>query len=596
MIQRYTLFPLLSALLYSSISLIYLSSIYTSVSHLSLSSTYSLIPSVIEVTAASANKNKNDEDGEEDTWKPARSSDPNIVCCQGKRGRWRQLPEPLPSDPKPHPPYDDLHTKPDATIVVLIAALKETRLANTIRSFLTNATYPERVHFAIVQQNDPKDNDIVYEYCKLIGKPIEIIKDTRATEPVDRDRVVEISNPNNCPGVDRIRVLRLRTDEAKGPAYARARGNELVKQHDDFCMQIDAHTVVAKGWDVFLMSEWGRTENEYAVLSTYPTNFKDLMQNTGRHWEMPHLCCANFYGTGIVSNCQAKAAANLDRPLLAPLWAAGLSFSKCHAERVVPNDVNFKHIFSGEEFGRGARLWTYGYDFYSITRPYVGTYYGSDKGGGEGWRSNSAESRESVRYIQTLLESPGSDQSPEARKKLIGHELGTRRSLTQYIEFSGVDTRKNKSVPGGERCIIKYVPWDDSGLRRRIKYGGRVEDGEMSEEEEKALLESRKQEQAEHEEEQKVRREIEIEVHANSIHQDQIEQTINQASSNNGNDEQSAKSSGFFTYIFIALILVCGYGFNKIRSSPALWRRLKLCFNCQTSKAYKRSVVQREIL
>lgn len=31
-----------------------------------------------------------------------------------------------------------------------------------------------------------------------------------------------------------------------------------------------------------------------------------------------------------------------------------------------------------------ARLWTHGYDFYSPTKPMVGTYYGGEKGG-KGW-------------------------------------------------------------------------------------------------------------------------------------------------------------------------------------------------------------------
>jgi hypothetical protein len=48
-------------------------------------------------------------------------------------------------------------------------------------------------------------------------------------------------------------------------------------------------------------------------------------------------------------NSQAKAVANLDKPLLSIMWAAGLSFSKCHAERDVPNDINLKGIFVGEE-------------------------------------------------------------------------------------------------------------------------------------------------------------------------------------------------------------------------------------------------------
>ena len=51
--------------------------------------------------------------------------------------------------------------------------------------------------------------------------------------------------------------------------------------------------------------------------------------------EVPHLCAIIWEG-GHVRNQQAKAARNLKRPKLTTLWAAGLSFSKCHAERAVP--------------------------------------------------------------------------------------------------------------------------------------------------------------------------------------------------------------------------------------------------------------------
>jgi hypothetical protein len=164
-----------------------------------------------------------------------------------------------------------------------------------------------------------------------------------------------------CKYFENIRVMRLKASEAKGPVYARARQAELVDDSDDFCMQIDAHTDAVQGWDTKLLAQWGSTENEYAVITSYPTNIHDLGKNSNNHWEMPHLCGASVVGQGKISNSQASAAANLEKPILTPLWAAGLSFSRCHAERNVPNDINLKGIFSGEEYGRGSRLWTHGY-------------------------------------------------------------------------------------------------------------------------------------------------------------------------------------------------------------------------------------------
>ena len=75
---------------------------------------------------------------------------------------------------------------------------------------------------------------------------------------------------------------------------------------------------------------------------------------------MPHLCYTQWGEGGNVRNQQAKAARNLARPKLSTLWAAGVAFSKCHAEREVPYDPYTPHVFDGEEFSRGARLWTAG--------------------------------------------------------------------------------------------------------------------------------------------------------------------------------------------------------------------------------------------
>jgi hypothetical protein len=56
---------------------------------------------------------------------------------------------------------------------------------------------------------------------------------------------------------------------------------------------------------------------------------------------------------GILRNAIAAAAANLPRPKLTTIWAAGLSFSKCHAELATPYDPNLPEVFDGEEISKG---------------------------------------------------------------------------------------------------------------------------------------------------------------------------------------------------------------------------------------------------
>ena len=182
---------------------------------------------------------------------------------------------------------------------------------------------------------------------------------------------------------------------------------------------------------------------------------------------MPHLCEASIVGNGQVRNAQARAAANLERPILAPLWAAGLSFSRCHAELRVPNDINLKHVFNGEEYGRGSRLWTYGYDFYSVSRPYIGTYYGGQKGGKGWWSGNGTELKMSNDRLATLLLFPESDQSQKAYDNLGFYKLGTQRSYDKYMEWTGLNT-KTKKVNMKRNCILKWVYWDDSKIKDEI--------------------------------------------------------------------------------------------------------------------------------
>ena len=57
--------------------------------------------------------------------------------------------------------------------------------------------------------------------------------------------------------------------------------------------------------------------------------------------------------------------------MIEAIWGAGLSFSKCHAERKVKVDPHTPNIFDGEEFSKAMRYWTFGYDIYSPHRVFV---------------------------------------------------------------------------------------------------------------------------------------------------------------------------------------------------------------------------------
>ena len=119
------------------------------------------------------------------------------------------------------------------------------------------------------------------------------------------------------------------------------------------------------------------------------------------------------------------------------IWGAGLSFSKCHAERKVKVDPHTPNIFDGEEFSKAMRYWTWGYDIYSPHRVFVLHDYNISQVRssmflsrikGEwflhscqadplhfGWAMNKKykDSKESVFRLKTLLEMPEGSPNPQ---------------------------------------------------------------------------------------------------------------------------------------------------------------------------------------
>uniref|UniRef100_A0A7S4RT15 Protein xylosyltransferase n=1 Tax=Alexandrium monilatum TaxID=311494 RepID=A0A7S4RT15_9DINO len=402
--------------------------------------------------------------------------DRNLVL-EGDNKFWVKLPSPFfkPGDATPYPPRQDF-TNPAvrkaSRIVVLVASLSETKLANTLVTMFQRAAQPSRVFAGVVQQNRADEPDALEELCRHLGQPLELKEAFRGRKDLHMRQSDEDAwghgryTPASlaaCEPAARVRMHRMDVSEAKGPAYARSQQPRLLgaaHAERDFCLQIDAHTVFVKGWDEDLIDEWAMTQNEYAVLTTYPlgADRRDFspekpINDQGR-WAMPHLCKASFEAAGVVRNSIAGAVANLQSPVFTKFWAAGLSFSRCHAERDVPNDPGLTHIFSGEEFSRAARLWTNGYDMYSPMRPYVVTFYGDDKGGRGGWVTNARQKYQAQHRLSVLL-----GPRKEDRSALRGYDLGTRRTYEDYVKLSGIDMA-NQRVTDTPCSVTKWTPWE----------------------------------------------------------------------------------------------------------------------------------------
>ena len=232
-----------------------------------------------------------------------------------------------------------------------------------------------------------------------------------------------------------------------------------------------------------MIDMWAATENEYAVLTTYVADRETLGRNLNKargpcgrlrlslslgdeklrrssHAPPPlslslasthaqrrgrSRTCATRSGAGAAACAtSSRAARNLARPKLSTLWAAGVAFSKCHAEREVPYDPYTPHVFDGEEFSRGARLWTAGYDFYTPSRTVIAHDYKKSQRDAKhsAWdHGSAAERKKSHARLATLLELPNADRSPAAVAALGAYGLGARRTLAEYMDFTGIDLR-----------------------------------------------------------------------------------------------------------------------------------------------------------
>uniref|UniRef100_M4BZK6 Uncharacterized protein n=1 Tax=Hyaloperonospora arabidopsidis (strain Emoy2) TaxID=559515 RepID=M4BZK6_HYAAE len=221
------------------------------------------------------------------------------------------------------------------------------RCGKTIFTGLKRAKYPNHLFFGIVDQVNDGDERCVDEYCKMAE--------------------AEWPDKGECPYRDHIRVDLHSAFESRGPTLARHYQQKLIER-EEFCLQVDGHSIFTNLWDENLLAEWKRVDNEMAILSTYIHDLHDFIKENGDNAfssSLPHLCSTMRGSNGMVRTTGASMISKSKFPQLQALWGAGMSFNKCHAERRVPVDSHTLWLFDGEEFLRAARLWTSGYDMYS---------------------------------------------------------------------------------------------------------------------------------------------------------------------------------------------------------------------------------------
>ncbi|GMF24567.1 unnamed protein product [Phytophthora lilii] len=321
------------------------------------------------------------------------------------------------------------------------------RCGKTIFTGLKRAKYPERLFFGVVDQVNDGDERCLDEYCKMAE--------------------AEWPDKGPCPYKDHIRVDIHSASESRGPTLARHQQQKLIQQ-EEFCLQLDGHSIFTNLWDENILAEWKRVNNEMAVLSTYLHHIHDFVKENGDNAlraSLPHLCSTMRGSNGLVRTVGASMITGSKFPQLEALWGAGLSFNKCHAERRVPVDSHTLWMFDGEEFLRASRLWTSGYDMYSPSELGSVIYHNYSKVPARfehitvDPQVKKRESEMAINRFNHLVGKPvkGLVDTYELDK----YGFGSVRSFESYLKFSGVTFKEG--VNDTESCEqLHWVPYENA--------------------------------------------------------------------------------------------------------------------------------------
>jgi len=313
----------------------------------------------------------------------------------------------------------DEHTQ----IHMLISAFQDgERCATTIKRALSKARHPQRVSFNILQAVGEGDVTCLDEFRSKHLPALCHRKETQCETAT----------------LARIHAWTIPLEEGKGPVHQRGLLSERAQLSGEgsMCLSTDSHMSFVKAWDELMLQDWTLANNEFAVLSAYPLATWD--ESIAGKKSYINLC-GYFLENGIPRGATGATLFNEnedtpDKPTLTMNWAAGQSFSRCHAERNVPVDKELKWLFTGEEVDRAVRLWTHGYDLYNPSVNAVLHNYSNARQSfwehhGEDERMSAEQQASEVR-IKALL----------AGKHVDGgfgsFGLGDQRTLKDYVAWS----------------------------------------------------------------------------------------------------------------------------------------------------------------
>lgn len=298
-----------------------------------------------------------------------------------------------------------------ASIFVSVAAYCDSMLGFTLRSAMAQADDPGRVFLGVVEQTLPSDQ-------------------LRLQAPW---------------AASQVRWARLHALEARGPCWARALAMSLY-QGEDWFFQVDSHTWFEPGWDTRLLRWAQRCQalNPRCLLSCYPNPFR---MEAGEPY-------ATVVGPQVLAHVVGSASEfHTDHPVLmfegVPVASAepvpgmhigaGCLFAPGAIVDALPYDPQL--YFHGEEQALALRAWTHGWDIFHI--PGMPVYHLYHLAGAAPRPLHWSPEIDAQRTVRSDALTAGANRRLAALlwqgADLGVYGLGTRRTLTDYAAFSGID-------------------------------------------------------------------------------------------------------------------------------------------------------------
>jgi predicted 2-oxoglutarate/Fe(II)-dependent dioxygenase YbiX len=308
------------------------------------------------------------------------------------------------------------------TIFVQIASYRDPECQWTVKDLFSKAGHPERVHVGICWQYDPEHDS---ECFKTAEWP------------------------------DQVRITPFHWQESEGVCWARHQAKQLW-DGEDYVLSIDSHMRFAPKWDELLIRQLAECPSPKAILSNHPAAYTppDKLQTDA----VPTILRAHLYSPqGDLRIRGVNLSRAPEKPLRGAFCAGGFIFAENGFIRDIPYDPYL--YFDQEEIALSARLFTHGFDVYSLKDILLYHYYrdGADAGNkhppqhwddNPGWLRLQDRARKRLGHLlgHTLSE------NPHITRDIEKYGLGTARSLKEYESFCGVDFRQRIVSDRALRC------------------------------------------------------------------------------------------------------------------------------------------------